>query len=133
MMAQAQAGAGEEFMLRPTVLIQMHPDSFNVVTVEAEREAEALVVFRGPEDAAGYQRDSGKHTAEEGFERVGMAAGAIDALLRESGLEWVHLAAPWGTNEPGALFGAESFIWLLEESPTDEQATDQTLGEEERT
>jgi hypothetical protein len=47
-----------------------------------------------------------------------MTHETIAALLEKHGLPWVHLAAPWGTDEEGAIFEAGNFIQLLAESPT---------------
>ena len=108
-----QATVGEEFTILPTVLIRLGPESMEVVIIPKDEE-EALVVFRGPEDAAGYQEDSGKHTAEEGFELIGMGHEAIAALLEKHNLGWVHLVGPWGSNEEGSLFQAGNFVRFLE-------------------
>ncbi len=110
-----QATSGEKFTILPTVLIRLGPESMEAVTVSGD-DGEALVVFRGPEDAAGYQHDSGKHTADEGFERIGMTHEAIAALLEKHDLGWVLLTAPWDSDEEGSLFKAASFVRFLEAS-----------------
>ena len=111
-----QTTVEEEFTILPTVLIRMGAESMEVVTV-GQGDREALVVFWSPEDAAGFPEEAGRYTADEGFERVGMGPEALRAVLEDHGLGWVHLAAPSGSDERGALFEAGNFIRLLEESP----------------
>jgi hypothetical protein len=104
----------EDFTLLPTILLRMGPESMEVVTVPRGGEA-ALVVFRGPEEAAAYQESSGKHTGEEGFEFIGMYEDGVAAVLEKHSLKWVLLAPPPGSGEEGSLFKAKSFIRFLEE------------------
>ena len=101
--------------IAPTVLVRLEGDEFGVVTVGGEA-GEALVVFRGSEDARAYQRTSGKHTADEGFEVVGLGMAALEAMLDKHGLSWVAMPEPW-SGEAGDLvdfFTREAFHELLE-------------------
>ena len=89
-----------------------------MVTV-GEGKDEALLVFRGPEDAWDYQRTTGKHTAEEGFMVLGLGDEALTAMLDKHGLSWVAMPEPW-TGEAGSgvdLFRRESFLGMLAEFP----------------
>jgi hypothetical protein len=108
----------DTFTLAPTVLVRMEADgNFGVVTVPAgEDEDEALMVFRGPEDAWDYQRTSGKHTAEEGFEVIGLGDTALAAMLEKTGISWVVMPEPWTDDMTGGshLFTRERFFGLLE-------------------
>jgi hypothetical protein len=110
-----QAIVEEDFTILPTVLIRLDHERMEVVTVGKSEET-ALIVFRSPEDAAGYQEDAPKHTTDEGFELVGMTHVGLAALLEKHGLQWVHMPEPWGSDEPGAFFEAPNFLRMLEES-----------------
>jgi hypothetical protein len=75
---------------------------------------EALLVFRGPEDARAYQEATGNHGRGEGFEIVGMAREAVEALLEQHGLSRVAMPEPWTGTGRVDLFTAENFLRLLE-------------------
>jgi hypothetical protein len=118
MTEQKTGEARDEFMLAPTVLVRLEGDTFGVVTV-GTGEDEALVVFRGPEDAWGYQRTTGKHTAEEGFMVLGLTDVALASMLDKHGLSWVAMPEPW-TGEAADrvdMFTAENFMGMLAELP----------------
>ncbi len=104
--------------LAPTVLYRMDPerDLQSTATVPTEI-GEALIVFRGPEDAQGYQRTTGKHTDEEGFQLVGMSEEALAALLDKHGLSWVAMPEPWTGEESSGVdvFARENFFRFLGE------------------
>ncbi len=107
----------DEFVLAPTVPVRKLPGRLGVVTARSGGK-EALIVFRGPEDARGYQRTTGKHTAAEGFQLVGMGEEALAALLDMHGLSWVAMPEPWtGDSSSGVdLFTRENFLSFLAES-----------------
>ena len=107
----------DTFTLAPTVLIRVHPDSIGTVTV-TRGEKEALLVFRGPEDAWGYQRTTGKHTAAEDFHTIGMTDEALSAVLDKYRLSWVAMPEPWAEDGSAGvdLFTREGFFALLEDS-----------------
>lgn len=103
-----------EFVLAPTVIVRLLPDCLGVVTATQDGK-EALIVFRGPEDARGYQRTTGKHTEAEGFKLIGMSEEAVVAVLDTHELSWVLMPEPWtGDAVSGVdLFARENFLELL--------------------
>ena len=107
------------FILTPTVLYRMDPehDLQSTATVPTAY-GEALIVFRGPEDAQGYQRTTGKHTAEEGFKPVSLSGEEISGVLDIHDLSVVAMPEPWtGEASSGVdLFSREDFLELLEAS-----------------
>lgn len=108
----------DTFILAPTVLVRLEGDRLAVVTV-GEGSDEALVLFRGPEDAWAYQRTTGKHTAEEGFRVIGLTDVSLAAMLDRHGLSQVAVPEPWiGEANAGVdLFTAENFMGMLAEFP----------------
>jgi hypothetical protein len=109
-------GATGTFLLAPTVSVRLEAESYSVVTA---REGEALIVFRGPEDARAYQRTSGKHTEAEGFIVLGLSDRALAAMLDKHALSWVVMPEPWtGDSSAGSdLFTRDNFMRLLAECP----------------
>jgi len=101
------------FTLAPTVLVRAG-DTLDVVTVQ-DGDLEALIVFRVPDDAAGYQQGTPKHAPAEGFERVGMKRDAIAALLDTQGIAWVAMPEPWTGKGGVDLFAAADFLAFLDE------------------
>ncbi len=111
-------GASEAtFTLAPTVILRLDAEGTLGVVTAGEGPEEALLVFRGPEDARGYQRTTGKHATAEGFQLIGMGEEAVAALLDKHGLSWVLMPEPWtGDASSGVdLFTRENFIRFLEE------------------
>jgi hypothetical protein len=104
--------------LEPTVLYRMDPerDLQSTATVPTAY-GEALIVFRGPEDAQGYQRTTGKHTAEEGFKPVSLSGEEISGVLDIHGLSVVAMPEPWtGEASSGVdVFARDNFFRFLEE------------------
>ena len=111
----------DTFTLEPTVLVRTAPGApgearLGFVTAGKGAE-EALIVFRGPEDARGYQEDSGKHTAAEGFQLIGMTPDAIESLLEVLDVHRVAMPEPWtGGQGRVDLFDRENFIRFLKEA-----------------
>lgn len=119
MMTEQTATARGEFLLAPTVIVRLEGGTFSVVTA-GEGEEEALLVFRGPEDARAYQRTSGKHTTEEGFVVLGLVRDeAVAAMLDKHALSWVVMPEPWtgDSSAASALFTRGNFMRLLAECP----------------
>jgi hypothetical protein len=104
--------------LEPTVLYRMDPehDRQSTATVPTAY-GEALIVFRGPEDAQGYQRTTGKHTDEEGFKPVSLSGEEISGVLDIHGLSVVAMPEPWtGEASSGVdVFSRDNFFRFLEE------------------
>lgn len=99
----------------PTVLVNAdHGEKTLGVVTAVEGEQEALVVFRGPNDARAYQQTSGKHSAEEGFELIGMSRKALSALLDKQDLSWVALPEEWTGSGGVDFFTSENFLELLD-------------------
>jgi hypothetical protein len=105
--------AGETFALSPTVIVRATPETIGVATV-GKGPDEALLVFRGPEDARAYQETSDKHGRGIGFELVGMPREAVACLLDTYGLSRVAMPEPWTGDARVDLFTAENFLRLLE-------------------
>ncbi len=107
----------EEFVLIPTVIVRVEGNDFGVVTT-GKGEDEALIVFRGPEDAHKYQEQTGKYAAEEGFKLIGMDEEALAALLETQGIGLVAMPEPWvGGDASVDLFSASNFLRMLQEAP----------------
>ena len=111
----------EAVRIAPTVLATA-PAAADVVGFVTVRlpgvRGEALVVFRGPEEARAYQEATGKHAAREGFKIVvGMGAGALADVLDALGSPLVAMPeSPW-TGEGGVdFFSAGEFVAMLEDS-----------------
>lgn len=102
----------ETFHISPTVIVRTTPESIGVVTV-GKGPDEALLVFRGPEDARAYQDASGKHVRGSGFELVGMTREAVAAVLDKHDLSRVAMPEPWTGTARVDLFTAENFLRLL--------------------
>ena len=110
----------EEVRIRPTIIATAPAaDTVGFVTVRFPGvRGEALIVFRGPEEAREYQEAAGKHTAREGYKIVvGMGAGALADVLDALGAPLVAMPrSPW-TGEGGVdFFDAAEFVAMLEES-----------------
>ena len=58
----------------PTVIVRDREgdETFGFVTANVMGEDEALIVFRGPEDAFAFQAHTGRCTPEEGYRVIGM-------------------------------------------------------------
>ncbi len=110
---------GEAFVLSPTAIVRVTPESIGVVTASKGPD-EALLVFCGPEDARAYQKATGKHDGREGFELVGMTREAIAAVLDKHGLSRVAMPEPWTGTARVDLFTAENFLRLLEHAGVSE-------------
>lgn len=105
----------EAVTIAPTVILRLGAAGvFGAVTTESSPE-EALVVFRGPEDAREYRRITGKHTAAEGYQLAGMSREALSALLDKHGLSWVAMPEPPTEDASSGvdLFTRENFLALL--------------------
>jgi hypothetical protein len=114
-----EGAAGEAFVLSPTVIVRFTPEKISVVTV-GKGPDEALLVFRGPEDARGYQEAFGKHVRGLGFELVGMTREAVASLLDKHDLSYVAMPEPWTGDARVDLFTAENFLRLLEHAEVSE-------------
>ena len=77
---------------------------------------EALLVFRGEEDAEAFRRDTGRCPASEGFGAVNLSGEEIADVLAMHGLAIVAMPEPWTGAGGVDLFEGENFIRLLEES-----------------
>ena len=106
----------EAFVVSPTVLVRLgeEGEAFGVVTL-GKGEEEALVVFRGPEDARAYQEHTGKHTAAEGVAVIGMDLDAVSAVLDVTGVGRVAMPEPWTGDGLVDLFEARDFFALFRE------------------
>lgn len=104
------------FVLAPTVILRLDAEGTLGVVTAGEGPKEALIVFRGPEDARGYQRTTGKHTEAEGFKLIGMGEEALVALLDKLGLSMVAMPEPWTGDASSRvdLFSRENFLRFLE-------------------
>ncbi len=102
----------------PTVIMSDREgdETFGFVTA-FEGEGRALVVFRGPEDAFAFQKQTGRYGPEEGCRVIGMDHEALDALLEREGIGYVAMPETWvGGDGRVDLFTADNFIRMLEES-----------------
>ncbi len=103
-------------IIHPTVIVRVDDGegTWGVVTA-GKGEDEALIVFRGPEDAWAFQERNG-YSAAEGFAVVGMEHPAISALLDKQGLHLVALPEEWtGSSEASVdTFTAGVFLELLD-------------------
>ena len=107
-----------EEILRPTVILRPDDSGIGVVTA-GEGEREALIVFRGPEDAHGFRTEAGKYTAAEGFLLVGMGHEALASLIDLLGVRLVAVpGSPYTGGAEGGVdaFDAAGFVSALEES-----------------
>lgn len=70
----------QTFTVRPTVIVRLSEEegTLGAVSVGAGEE-EALIVFRGLEDARSYQEHTGKHTLEKGHKLVGVGIEGLTA------------------------------------------------------
>lgn len=73
-------------------------------------------MFGGEDDARGYQHDTGKHTAGEGFGIFGIERDGIASLLDKQGIDHVALTSPWTGSGPVDPFTAAGFLELLDTS-----------------
>lgn len=100
-------------VIYPTVLVQVDGDTLGTVTA-GEGEDEALIVFRGPDDARGFQRSNGRYSAEAGFSVVGMERDAIAALLEKQAIPLVAMPEAWTGSGRVDTFTAANFLELLD-------------------
>lgn len=99
-----------------TVIMRGRPESPDLVTIGKEEDTEALVVFRGPEDARAFQEVAGWCDERHGFELTDAGREDLAAILDERGLLYVAMPEPW-TGEGGVdLFNADAFLLLLEDA-----------------
>ena len=107
----------EPLAITPTDIVRDREgdETFGLVTA-FEGEDEALIVFRGPEDAFGFQEHVGRYTPEEGYRVIGMDHRALDALLEREGIGYVAMPEPWTGKGMVDLFERGDFFALLEES-----------------
>lgn len=123
------APSEEAILISPTVIVRAAPESIGVVTV-GKGPDEALLVFRGPEDARAYQEAFGKQDRADGFEIVGMPLEAVEALLERHGLSRVAMPEPWTGTGRADLFSAENFLRLLGDTEASgDRPARQTEGE----
>ncbi len=113
----------EEVRIRPTIIATAPTDGGGDVVgfVTADLPAaggEALVVFRGLEDAREYQERTGKSTPGEGYKIiVGLSAGALADVLDTLGAPLVAMPGLWtGGDGEVDVFDAGDFVAMLEES-----------------
>ena len=104
------------FVVYPTVIVDS--GTLEVVTA-GEGEDEALVVFRGPEDARRFQEHTGRHAPADGYKLIGMTHEAVASLLKRYGLRYVAMPEPWTGEGRVDVFKAGTFIAMLEESLAD--------------
>lgn len=100
-------------VIHPTVLVRLDGDTMEAVTARDEGH-EALIVFRGPEDAWAFQRHNGRYSAAEGFSVVGMEPVAVASLLDKHGLAYVAMSEEWTGSGGVDLFTAANFLELLD-------------------
>ena len=105
-----------DVLVSPTVLAKLcSPDCVAFASV-GEGEGLALIVFRGMAEAERFQRATGKHTAEQGFKRVGLDHVALAHVLEAGAYPLVVMPGPW-TGEGGVdTFDAAVFVEMLRES-----------------
>jgi len=111
--------SADTFTISPTVIVRLDEQEGTLGVVSANQGPdEALVVFRGPEDAWAFQRTSGKYTEAEGFLVVGMDRNAVAALLDKQGLRYVAMPEAWTEDASGGvdLLSAGNFLEFLDES-----------------
>jgi hypothetical protein len=101
--------------ISPTVIVRLdeREEKLGVVTV-GEGPDEAVIVFRGPEDAFAFRRMSGKYTEAQGFVVIGMGRDSLAKLLDKWGLCRVAVPERWTGSGGVDLFSAESFLALLD-------------------
>ncbi len=107
------------FVVWPTVIVRLdeRKGTLGVVTTGKGSEQEALIVFRGPEEAQKYQEHVGKHTSAEGYRLASLDLEELEALLVVWGLGSVAMPEPWTGEGMVDFFEASNFIAMLEESP----------------
>ena len=76
---------------------------------------EALLVFRGEEDAEAFRRATGRYPASAGFKAASLDQEGISGVLAMHGLDVVAMPEPWTGVGDVDLFEGENFIRLLEE------------------
>ena len=106
-----------DVLISPTVLAKLcNPDCVAFASV-GEGEGLALIVFRSMAEAERFQRATGKHTAGQGFKRVGLDRVSLAHVLEAGAYPLVAMPeAPW-TGEGGVdAFAAGDFVAMLEES-----------------
>lgn len=102
-------------IIRPTVLVSLDQAEGTLGVVTAGKgEDEALIVFRGPEDAWAFQEHDDRYSAAEGFSVVGMELPAISALLDKQGIGNVAVPEEWTGSGGVDTFTAANFLELLD-------------------
>ncbi|MEJ7873368.1 MAG: hypothetical protein WKF67_14000 [Rubrobacteraceae bacterium] len=102
-------------VIRPTVLVRLDEEEGTLgVVTSGKGEEEALIVFRGPEDAWAFQERNGRYSAAEGFSVIGMEPVAVSALLDKQGLGNVALPEEWTGTGGVDRFSAANFLELLD-------------------
>jgi hypothetical protein len=99
--------------ISPTVIVRVTQETRGAVTVGKGTD-EALLVFRGPEDARAFQEHVGGHDRRSGFELVGMDREDLSRLLEEHGLSLVAMPEPWTGTAGVDLFDADVFLDILD-------------------
>ena len=108
----------DEVLISPTVILRKGEPRLGVpelAVTMGEGADEALIVFRGADDARAYQRAAaGKHSAAEGFEVVDVNLEGLSALLDGHGLGYVAMPERWTGRGGVDLFDAGDFLAMLE-------------------
>ena len=107
--------SGDVF-ISPTVLAKLcDPDCVAFASV-GEGDRLALIVFRSADDAERFQRATGKHTAEQGFKRVGLNDVALAHVLEAGAYPLVVMPETWTGDGGVDTFDADVFVDMLRES-----------------
>ncbi len=101
-------------VVHPTVILRMGEDTLGAVTA-GKGEGEALIVFRGPQDARAFQASVGKWTAGEGYRLIGMNHAALASLVDLLGVRLVAMPERWTGAGGVDTFDAGDFVAMLEE------------------
>lgn len=105
--------AGEAVRVSPTIIARACAETVGFVTV-GEGTDRALLVFRGPEDAAGFRRTSGDYGPREGFVLVGIGREGLRQLPDAHELQNVAMPEAWTGAGRVDLFDAGDFLEILE-------------------
>ena len=106
-------------IIQPTIirLLEEDEDLEGVAHVRAEN---ALIVFRGEEEAEAFRADTGQYPAEEGYGLVGVDPIGIARTCLRHGFDAVCVPdAPWRSHGDAAVRFCDvvDFVGGLKESP----------------
>ncbi len=104
----------DEFIVRPALISRKTGERIELAGIPASTGERALLVFASPEQAETFRAETGRFSAEEGFNVRPADLDGLETVIEVWGYKHVALRGP----EPDTIseLDAETFIAMLEEA-----------------